>query len=163
MVLDADALNALASSPDLLDGHGRKLVITPHPGEMARLAGVSTADVQARRVETARAMARAHGLYVVLKGYRTLVAEPSGQVYVNPTGNPGMATAGVGDVLTGMIAGFMAQFADRPLEAVLSAAVYLHGLAGDLAAAELGEMPMTARDLTRNFPAALKKVTRTED
>ena len=159
MVLDADALNALAGSPELLDGQDRKLVVTPHPGEMARLTGLSTADVQARRVETARALARAHGLYVVLKGYRSLVAEPGGQVYVNPTGNPGMATAGVGDVLTGMIAGFMAQFADRPLEAVLSAAVYLHGLAGDLAVAEIGEMPLTARDLIRAFPSALKKIS----
>lgn len=162
MVLDADALNALAGTPEALDGRGRKLVVTPHPGEMARLTGLSTADVQARRVETARALARAHSLYVVLKGRRTLVAEPGGQVYVNPTGNPGMATAGTGDVLTGIIAGFMAQFADRPLESVLSAAVYLHGLAGDLAAAEMGEMPLAAGDLIHAFPRAIRKVLSAE-
>ncbi len=162
MVLDADALNALAGAPELLDGRDRRLVVTPHPGEMARLVGGSTADVQARRVETARALARSHSIYVVLKGYRTLVAEPGGRVYVNPTGNPGMATAGVGDVLTGLIAGFMAQFADRPLEAVLAAAVFLHGLAGDLAAAELGEIPLAAGDLLRAFPRALQKVESAE-
>ena len=162
MVLDADALNAFTGAPELLDGHDRKLVVTPHPGEMARLVGRSTADVQARRVETARALARAHSIYVVLKGYRTLVAEPGGRVYVNPTGNPGMATAGVGDVLTGLIAGFMGQFADRPLEAVLAAAVYLHGLAGDLAAAELGEISLAAGDLLRAFPRALQKVMSAE-
>ncbi len=161
MLLDADALNALAGAPELLDGRDRQIVITPHPGEMARLAGVSTADVQARRVETARALARAHHLYVVLKGYRTLVAEPGGQVYVNATGNPGMATGGTGDVLAGIIAAFMGQFSDRPLAAVISAAVYLHGLAGDIAAAEAGEISLTAGDIIRAFPKALKKVAST--
>jgi NAD(P)H-hydrate epimerase len=158
MVLDADALNAVAGVPELLNGRDRVLVVTPHPGEMARLVGKSTSDVQSRRVETARALARAQNLYVVLKGFRTLVAEPGGQVYVNPTGNPGMASGGMGDVLTGLIAGFLAQFSDRPPEAAICAAVYLHGLAGDLAAAEVGEMPLVAGDVLRMFPAALRKV-----
>ena len=159
MVVDADALNALGGAPELLDGRERTLVITPHPGEMGRLVGKSTADVQSRRVETARALARAHHLYVVLKGFRTLVAEPGGQVFVNPTGNPGMAAGGMGDVLTGLIAGFLAQFFDRPPAAVIAAAVYLHGLAGDLAAAEVGELSLTAGDVLRMFPAALRKVS----
>jgi len=158
MVLDADALNALAGAPELLNGKGRVLVVTPHPGEMARLVGKSTSDVQAHRVDAARALARAQHLYVVLKGFRTLIAEPGGQVYVNPTGNPGMASGGMGDVLTGLIAGFLSQFADRPPEAAISAAVYLHGLAGDLAAAEVGEMPLIAGDVLRLFPAALRQV-----
>ena len=158
MVLDADALNAVAGVPELLNGRDRVVVITPHPGEMARLMGKSTSDVQAHRVENARALARAQNLYVVLKGLRTLVAEPGGQVYVNPTGNPGMASGGMGDVLTGLIAGFLAQFSDRPPEAAICAAVYLHGLAGDLAVAEVGEMPLIAGDVLRCFPAALRQV-----
>jgi NAD(P)H-hydrate epimerase len=158
MVIDADGLNALAGATELLDGRERLIVVTPHPGEMARLLGVSTADVQARRVETARALATAHHIYVVLKGHRTLVAEPEGQVHVSPTGNPGMASAGMGDVLTGIIPSFLAQFSGRAPGAVISAAVYLHGLAGDLAAAELGEMPITAGDIIRCFPQALRRV-----
>ncbi len=158
LVLDADALNALAGATELLDGRDRVMVITPHPGEMARLAGISTSDVQSRRVETARAMAMGHHIYVVLKGHATLIAEPGGQVFVSTTGNPGMATAGMGDSLTGITAAFLAQFAGRPAAQVISAAVYLHGLAGDLAAAELGEMPVTAGDIMRFFPSALRKV-----
>jgi ADP-dependent NAD(P)H-hydrate dehydratase / NAD(P)H-hydrate epimerase len=156
MVLDADALNALAGATELLDGRDRVMVITPHPGEMARLAGVANSDVQSRRVETARAMAMGHHIYVVLKGHGTLIAEPGGQVFVCTTGNPGMATAGMGDTLTGIMAAFLAQFAGHPPAQVISAAVYLHGLAGDLAAAELGEIPVIASDIMRFFPPALK-------
>jgi hydroxyethylthiazole kinase-like uncharacterized protein yjeF len=159
MVLDADALNALAGAAELLDGRECVTVITPHPGEMARLAGISTSDVQSRRVETARAMAMGHHIYVVLKGHGTLIAEPGGQVFVATTGNPGMATAGMGDSLTGITAAFLAQFAGRPAAQVIAAAVYLHGLAGDLAAAELGEIPVTAGDIMRFFPQALRRVS----
>jgi len=157
MVIDADALNALVGVTELLDGRERIIVITPHPGEMSRLTGIPTSDVQSRRVETARAMAMAHHIYVVLKGHRTLIAEPGGQVFVSTTGNPGMATAGMGDTLTGIIAAFLAQFAGRPPAQVISAAVYLHGLAGDLAAAALGEIPVTAGDIMRYFPQALRE------
>jgi NAD(P)H-hydrate epimerase len=157
MVLDADALNALAGATELLDGRERVVVVTPHPGEMARLAGISTADVQSRRVDTARAMAMGHHIYVVLKGHGTLIAEPGGQVFVSTPGNPGMATGGMGDSLTGITAAFLAQFAGRPAAQVISGAVYLHGLAGDLAAAELGEIPVTAGDIMRFFPQALRK------
>ena len=155
-VVDADALNAFAEAPELLRGEGRKLILTPHPGEMARLTGLSTKQVQARRVEVAREFAVQHKVYVVLKGYRTLIAEPGGQVYVNPTGNPGMATAGVGDVLTGMIAGLLAQHPDAAVEKVVSAAVYWHGAAGDLAAAQKGELPLLATDLIAALPEALR-------
>ncbi|MGD0307521.1 MAG: NAD(P)H-hydrate dehydratase, partial [Candidatus Acidiferrales bacterium] len=159
MVIDADALNALAGATELVDGRERVIVITPHPGEMARLAGISTSDVQSRRVETARAMAMGHHIYVVLKGHGTLIAEPGGQVFVSTTGNPGMATAGMGDSLTGITAAFLAQFAGRPAAQVISAAVYLHGLSGDLAAAELGQIPVTASDIMRFFPQALRKAS----
>lgn len=157
MVLDADALNALAATPELLDGRERVIIITPHPGEMARLVGIPTSDVQSRRVETARAFAMAHHIYVVLKGHRTLIAEPGGQVFVSTTGNPGMAAAGMGDSLTGIVAAFLGQFHGRPASQVIAAAVYLHGLAGDLAAKELGQQALTASDLMRHFPQAIRE------
>ena len=158
LVIDADGLNAFGDATDLLQGEGRKLILTPHPGEMARLTGLSTAQVQARRVEVVRELATRQKVYVVLKGYRTLIAEPGGQVYVNPTGNPGMATAGTGDVLTGLIAGLMAQHSKQPVEKVLSAAVYWHGAAGDLAAARKGEVSLLATDVIEALPQALPKV-----
>ncbi len=151
-VLDADAVNAFAGNLELLQGRGAPLVITPHPGEMARLIGVSTGEVQSNRVEAARRLAMERGLYVILKGFRTLVTTPEGQVYVNSAGNPGMATGGTGDVLLGFIAGLMAQFAQEPLADVLCAAVYVHGLAGDLAAPETGEKALVATDLIRRLP-----------
>ena len=151
-VLDADALNAFAGELKLLQNRPTPLVLTPHPGEMARMAGISTAQVQGNRVEVARRLAPELGAFVVLKGFRTLVATPSGQVYVNPTGNPGMASGGSGDVLTGFIAGLMAQYAREPLADMLCAAVYVHGLAGDLALAKTGEKALVATDLIRYLP-----------
>ena len=160
VVLDADGLNAFDGMDERLDGSGVPLVLTPHPGEMARLAGVSTADVQADRIGMARKCARDHNCIVVLKGWRTLVAEPGGTVWVNVTGNPGMATGGSGDILTGMIAGVIAQSAELEgislLQRVL-AAVRLHGLAGDLARDELCEQALLATDLLRHLPAALRR------
>jgi NAD(P)H-hydrate epimerase len=156
LVVDADGLNAFAGAAELLQGDGRKLILTPHPGEMARLTGLTTAEVQAKRVEVARQFSVEHKAYVVLKGFRTLIAEPGGQVYVNPTGNPGMATAGTGDVLTGMIAGLLAQHPDAPVERVVSAAVYWHGAAGDTAAARRGELSLLATDLLAALPEALR-------
>jgi NAD(P)H-hydrate epimerase len=155
LVVDADGLNAFAGAAELLQGDGRKLILTPHPGEMARLTGLTIAEVQAKRVEVARQFSAEHKAYVVLKGYRTLIAEPGGQVYVNPTGNPGMATAGTGDVLTGMIAGLLAQHPNAPVERVVSAAVYWHGTAGDAAAACRGELSLLATDLLAALPEAL--------
>jgi len=155
LVVDADGLNAFAGAAELLQGDGRKLILTPHPGEMARLCGITTEDVQANRVDIARQFAIDHKACVVLKGYRTLIAEPGGQVYVNPTGNPGMATGGTGDVLTGMIAGLLAQHPQAPVERVVAAAVYWHGAAGDVAAAQRGELPMLATDLLNALPEVL--------
>jgi NAD(P)H-hydrate epimerase len=145
-VLDADGLNAFADEPGSLQGReGLDLILTPHPGEMARLTGTNVHDVQANRIELARTFATTHQVTVVLKGHRTLIALPTGAVYVNPTGNPGMATGGMGDVLTGMIAAWIAQLLDT--EAACTLAVYLHGLAGDLAEADEGEIALIARDV----------------
>ena len=142
LVVDADGLNAFVGDPDRLSGRDeRDVIITPHPGEMARLVGMSTDEVQANRLDVARNFAAAHHVYVVLKGHRTLIATPDEKVFINPTGNPGMATGGTGDVLTGMIAAWLAQLLDA--EAACKLAVYLHGLAGDLAEAEIGEVAMT--------------------
>ena len=145
LVVDADGLNAFAGISERLDGRARPLVLTPHPGEMARLTGLSTKQVQQDRIGVARSFARDHHCVVVLKGHRTLVAEPDGHVWVNMTGNPGMATGGTGDVLTGLTAGMIAQFPNDLVRAVC-AAVWLHGYAGDKAAI-LGEQFMTATDL----------------
>ena len=148
LILDADALNALVGSVELLhDRRTEKVVITPHPGEMARLVGASSAEVQQQRVEVARRFAKEYGIYVVLKGYRTILAAPSGQVYVNPTGGPALAKAGSGDVLTGLLAGMMAQFSAAPMDTVVSLAVFLHGLTGDLAGSGSGEQSVLASDL----------------
>jgi NAD(P)H-hydrate epimerase len=113
--------------------------------------------VQTNRLESARAFATAHHAYVVLKGHRTLLASPDDRVFINPTGNPGMATGGTGDVLTGMVAGWLAQLRDA--EAACKLAVYLHGLAGDLAAAEKGQIAMIARDLVEQLGNAVKELT----
>jgi ADP-dependent NAD(P)H-hydrate dehydratase / NAD(P)H-hydrate epimerase len=154
MVLDADALNALAPwAANVAGSREHPLILTPHPGEMARLTGKTISDVLHNRVEAAREFATAHGVILLLKGSRTLVAAPDGEVYVNPTGNAGMATGGTGDVLTGIIAGLLAQKSDDPLAATL-AGVYLHGRAGDLAAAKFGTRAMIATDITAHLGAA---------
>jgi NAD(P)H-hydrate epimerase len=146
LVIDADALNAFSSDPDRLRGReGREVIITPHPGEMARLVGMSADEVQASRLEIARNFAVSQHVYVILKGHRTLIATPDEKVFINPTGNAGMATGGTGDVLTGMVAAWLAQLLDA--EAACKLAVYLHGMAGDLAEADEGEVSMTAVDL----------------
>jgi len=133
-VIDADALNILAAEPALLNklAKGRTLVLTPHPGEMARLAGITVAEVQAKRLAVARGFAQRYGVTLVLKGWRTLIAHPDGSVAMNTSGNPGMAKGGSGDLLTGLIAGLLAQYPDEAARAV-EAAVYLHGFAADLA------------------------------
>ncbi len=158
LVIDADGLNAFADDPDRLSGReGRDVIITPHPGEMARLVGMSTDEVQASRLEIARNFAAAHHCYVVLKGHRTLIATPDEKVFINPTGNPGMATGGTGDVLTGMIAAWLAQLLDA--EAACKLAVYLHGMAGDLAEADEGEVAMTSADLAGHIGDAILELT----
>jgi NAD(P)H-hydrate epimerase len=158
LVIDADGLNAFGAEPDRLAGReGRDVIITPHPGEMARLVRMSTDEVQASRLEIARNFAVAHHLYVVLKGHRTLIATPAGHVSINPTGNPGMATGGTGDLLTGMIAAWLAQLLDA--EAACKLAVYLHGMAGDRAMAEIGEVSMTAIDVANHVGGATLEIS----
>jgi NAD(P)H-hydrate epimerase len=149
MVIDADALT-------VLNGGGRIRVLTPHPGEMARLTGKSTAEVQSDRIGVARAFATEHGVTLVLKGQRTIIAFPDGEVRINPTGTPALGTGGSGDILTGLIAGFLAQFPDHSRRAV-AAAVYLHGLAGQLGARELSEKCLIATDVLRFLPAAMEE------
>lgn len=158
VVLDADGLNAFSGCMSTLRAEGRVRVLTPHPGEMARLAGTTTSEIQGHRVEVAREFARKYGVILALKGFRTLTAAPEGQVWVNPTGNPGMATGGTGDVLTGLVAGLLAQFPKRAATEVVTAAVYLHGLAGDLAANEVGEASLIAGDLLEHIPRAFQEV-----
>jgi NAD(P)H-hydrate epimerase len=158
LVLDADALNAFADEPSLLVGReGRDLIITPHPGEMARLVGCTVEDLQADRIGIASDFARRHNVYVVLKGYRTLVVTPGADVFVNPTGCPGMASGGTGDVLAGMLAAWLAQLLDA--EAACRLAVYVHGSAGELADADHGEVSMTAGDLVDHISDAILELT----
>jgi NAD(P)H-hydrate epimerase len=159
-VLDADGLNAFEGQTNELSGKGRVLIITPHPGEMARLAGCSTADVQKDRLVVARKFAREHELIVVLKGNRTLVVQPDGEAWVNTTGNPGMSTGGTGDILTGMVAAMIAQHPKDVLLAVC-AAVHLHGLAGDVMRESVGEHSMVATDLLRGLPEAFLRAQKT--
>jgi ADP-dependent NAD(P)H-hydrate dehydratase / NAD(P)H-hydrate epimerase len=160
MVVDADGLNAFEKHAEELNGKGRTLVITPHPGEMARLAGCTVADVQKDRLGVARRFAREHELIVVLKGHRTLVVQPDGESWVNTTGNPGMATGGTGDILTGMVAGLIAQNPKQAFFAVL-AAVHLHGLAGDVMRDRVGEHSLVATDLLQGLPEAFQRTRKT--
>lgn len=156
MVIDADGLNAFEGRAEKLNGGGRQRVITPHPGEMARLTGCTVPEIQRDRIGIARGFAQEHKLIVVLKGHRTVIASPQGEVWVNTTGNPGMATGGTGDILTGMVAGLMAQNPSHLFEAVL-AAVHLHGLAGDVAADSVGEYCLVATDLVKALPEAFRR------
>jgi NAD(P)H-hydrate epimerase len=158
MVVDADGLNALAGT----EFRGRSLTLTPHPGEMSRLAGTATAEIQADRVGVARRFATSRGATLVLKGQRTLVAFPDGRVWINPTGTPAMASGGSGDILTGLIAGLLAQF---PAEAdrAIAAAVYLHGRAAELGAMEMGEQALLATDLLEYLPEAMDECARLAD
>ncbi len=158
-VLDADALNILAAKPVLLGKltqKGRRtLVLTPHPGEMARLANITTAEVQANRLEVARNFAQRNGVTLVLKGARTLIVHPDGRVAVNTSGNPAMAKGGSGDLLTGLIAGLLAQYPSYPARAV-EAAVYLHGLAADLAVRAGDEHTLLATDSLAHLSQAFR-------
>lgn len=161
LVLDADALNAIARDVSVLKKLKTTAVITPHPGEMARLTGKSTVQIQEDRVNTAREFASKWGVITVLKGFRTIVALPDETAYINLTGNPGMATAGTGDVLTGIIAGLITQ-GIKPGDAAV-AGVYLHGLAGDMAAAKKGEYGLIASDLVDEIPAAVMGAVENRD
>ena len=156
LVLDASGLNAFAGRAEELNPKRLPRIITPHPGELARLVESDPATIAADRIGAARRTAQATDCVVVLKGHQSLVAEPDGHVWVNPTGNPGMASGGMGDVLSGLIAALLARGTD-PLDAAI-AGVYLHGLAGDLLAEEMGDTGLTAMDLADRIPAAIRRL-----
>ncbi len=151
IVIDADGLNALINHLDLLKNND---ILTPHPKEMARLLGVTLKRIQDNRIDMSRRFAEKYGVTLVLKGKNTIVSDYLGNLYINKTGNPGMATAGSGDVLSGMIAAFLGQGLDNFL--ACKYAVYLHGLAGDLAAKEKTQISMIASDIINNIPKAIK-------
>jgi len=162
MVVDADGLNAFDYRADLLNGEGRVLVLTPHPGEMARLAGLTVKEVEADRIGLARKFATEHTVTLVLKGWRTLVAHPDGRVAVNTTGNPAMAKGGSGDILTGIVAAMLAQYPEDAARAV-EAAVYLHGLAADFAARAMDEHTVLATDTVAHLSDAFRYRVKDED
>ena len=156
LVIDADGLNALAGHTDILKRVKAPVILTPHPGEMGRLLGMPAAEVQKDRIGAASGFARTFKVTLILKGAGTVVAVPDGRVFINSSGNPGMATGGTGDVLTGMIGGLLAQGLTAEQAACLG--VYLHGLAGDLAATEKGEAALIAGDVIEKIPEAMKAV-----
>ena len=155
MIIDASALNAFASRANEINPRGLPRVITPHPGELARIFGSDTHAINADRIAAAREAARACNCVVVLKGHQTLVAEPDGHVSVNPTGNPGMASGGMGDVLSGVVAALLARGTD-PVDAACTA-VYLHGLAGDLLKEEIGDIGLAATEVADRIPRAIQR------
>ena len=154
MVLDADALNCISDNPEILKKRESEIIITPHPGEMGRLCGLSAKEVNADRVNVALRFAEKYGVITVLKGSGTIIASPNGRVLLNTTGNSGMATGGSGDVLAGMTAGLLAQ--GKNAFDCAAAAVYLHGKAGDFASEKLGKISMLPSDIIDCIPAAFK-------
>jgi NAD(P)H-hydrate epimerase len=157
LVLDADALTVLEDDPGLLMGREeRHVIITPHPGEMARLVGSTVEEVQANRLDVAAQFATTHEVFVVLKGHRTIVATPDGRLFVNPTGGAGLATGGTGDVLAGVIAAWLAQLLDA--EAACRLGVFLHGIAGDLAENAEGQVAMTATSVLAHLGTAFNQL-----
>ena len=154
IILDADGLTALATQPKTLPIKNRSLMLTPHPGEMARLIRSQVKDVLEDRVGLSRNFSQSQHVHLILKGHPTLISTPKGEVYINPTGNPGMASGGTGDVLTGMIGGLVCQGFD--ILTSLQVAVYLHGMAGDEGAQEIGEKSLIATDIIEKIPTLLK-------
>lgn len=158
LIIDADGLNALAKNISILKNNKKEIVLTPHPGEMARLIGKTIAYVQANRKKVAKEFSLRYNLTTVLKGYNTVVASPQGEIWINKTGNPGMATAGCGDVLTGIIASLVGQ-GIKPFAAA-KLAVYLHGLSGDLAAKEKGQISLIAGNILNKLPVIFKRYSK---
>jgi NAD(P)H-hydrate epimerase len=154
MVIDADALNSIAGTD--FRGRGLQTILTPHPGEMARLLGVDRVP-ESDRLQVARVFAQERNVCLVLKGYRTLIATPDGNVWINTSGSPAMATGGTGDILTGMIAGLVAQF-PQEIDAAVRAAVWLHGRAGQIGAEEITEQCLIATDLLHYLPKAIREI-----
>jgi len=154
VIIDADGLNNLAEEPGILINTHAPVVLTPHPGEMGRLTGLTSRAVQADRIGCAREFAESYSAYVVLKGARTVIAQPDDQIYINPTGNPGMASGGMGDVLTGLISGFIAQ--GYPPDMAARIAVFLHGAAADEVCASLGPFGYLASDVMKQLPKTIQ-------
>ena len=157
MVIDADGLNCLIGRTEILKNFEKPIVLTPHPGEMSRLMGTTAAEVQKDRIKCARDFAEKFNVHVVLKGAGTVIAHPDGRAFINPTGNPGMASGGMGDVLTGVIAGFIAQGHSPELAA--HAGVYLHGAAADSLAKNKGSFGYLATDVMNTLPEAIKRLS----
>jgi hydroxyethylthiazole kinase-like uncharacterized protein yjeF len=155
LVIDADALNCIAANPGMLRKASAPVIVTPHPGEMSRLMGCSVADVQRNRVKAAKDFSKTYRVITVLKGANSVIADPNGNIYINRTGNQGMASGGMGDVLTGVITSLLCQGME-PVEAACSA-VYLHGLAGDLAASRHGCWCITASEVADCIPEAIRQ------
>ncbi len=160
MVVDADGINALAGAPDSLRDLNERMILTPHPGEMGRLTGLKSREVQTDRAGTAEKFVEDYGCCLVLKGARTLIAEPDGCIYVNPTGNPALASGGSGDVLTGLISGLLAR--GLPVVKAAFAGVYLHGLAADLLSEDMGEAGLLAGELPHVIPLLMDSLGRNE-
>lgn len=158
VVIDADGLNILSLDLNILKSMSVPVILTPHPGEFARLLGIPNKQVVADKLKLAPDFAQKYGIYLVLKGYKTLIAAPDGKVFVNPTGNPGMATGGSGDVLSGMIASMIMQGAQNDILGATIAAVYLHGLSGDVGAGEVGEKALVAGHIITYLPQAMRKL-----
>jgi len=161
MVIDADALTLVAKNPKILNEAKAPIVLTPHPGEMSRLTGMSTEEVQADRVGVSLDFSSKYNVFLVLKGARSIISTPEGEIYINTTGNAGMASGGMGDVLTGIIGGFLAQRLN-PADAC-KLGVYVHGLAGDLIAQENGEVGMIASDVANALPKAIREIPQMDE
>ncbi|MDO8494279.1 MAG: NAD(P)H-hydrate dehydratase, partial [Deltaproteobacteria bacterium] len=156
IVLDADGLFAIAGETRILKDRAAPTILTPHMGELSQLTGWDAKEIEKGKVQLALDCAAQWKSILLLKGYRSLVALPSGELFVNPTGNPGMATAGMGDVLAGLIAGFLAQ--GLPADKATVAGVYLHGLAGDRVAKQKGERGLIASDVAKAIPEVMKNM-----
>ncbi len=161
MVIDADGINALSLNRDILMGHKGEIILTPHPGEFSRLSDISIQEIKERRIDLVREFSERYRVYLVLKGARTLIGTPDGDVIINPTGNPGMATGGMGDVLTGMIGGFLAQ-GYQPVEAC-QLGVFLHGMAADMIMAEKGRVGYTASEVADRIIETIEKIYKIKD
>ncbi|MEA1968532.1 MAG: NAD(P)H-hydrate dehydratase [Thermodesulfobacteriota bacterium] len=153
LIMDADALNCIADTPDILKEKKASVIVTPHPGEMARLCKKSVKEIQKNRIESAKNFAKEFDVVVILKGSKTITALPDGRIFINPTGNPGMASGGMGDVLTGMTAGLTAQ--GFSLKNAAIAGVYIHGLCGDILAEKKGPFGFLASDMVKTIPRAI--------
>ena len=161
MVIDADALTLVGDNPKILNEAKAPIVLTPHPGEMSRLAGISTEEVQANRIGVALDFSTKYNVYLVLKGARSVISTPQGEIFINTTGNAGMASGGMGDILTGIIGGLLAQRIE-PADAC-KLGVFAHGLAGDLAAEQSGEAGIIASDVANKLPNAIRRISKMDD